>query len=259
MIPKVIHYCWFGRNPKPELAEKCILSWKQVCPDYQIVEWNEDNYDISVAPLYVRQAYDAEKWAFVTDYVRLQVIFENGGIYLDTDVELKKSLDELLRYNAYFGFEDGVYINTGLGFGAEKDEQILFELMRDYQNIPFILEDGGFDKTPCPQRNTNAFIKNGLIQNDREQVLKSNIMILPSIVLNPLNYNTGKMRKSRKTISIHWYSASWRTQAEKDWHERHIKAAAERKRDYWIHLPNNVLKKVLGDKKYEQMKYFIKK
>ena len=119
-IPKVIHYCWFGHNPKPEQALSCIASWKEKCPDYQIIEWNEDNYDISSAPLYVRQAYQEKKWAFVTDYVRLQVVFENGGIYLDTDVELKKSLNALLGYRAYFGFEDATYINTGLGFGAKQ-------------------------------------------------------------------------------------------------------------------------------------------
>ena len=106
MIPKIIHYCWFGRNPKPKLAEKCIKSWKKYCPEYEIIEWNEDNYDLSSAPLYVRQAYEAKRWAFVTDYIRLQVIYENGGIYLDTDVELRKSLDPLLVHQAYFGFED---------------------------------------------------------------------------------------------------------------------------------------------------------
>ena len=96
MIPKTLHYCWFGRNPKPELAVKCIDSWKRFCPDYEIVEWNEDNFDIDACPLYVRQAYAAKKWAFVTDYVRLKLIYEHGGIYMDTDVELKKKPDVLL-------------------------------------------------------------------------------------------------------------------------------------------------------------------
>lgn len=106
-IPKVIHYCWFGHDPKPKLAEKCIKSWKKKCPDYKIIEWNEENFDISACPLYVRQAYEAKKWAFVTDYVRLKVVYEHGGIYLDTDVELKKNLDFLLNHKAYFGFEEG--------------------------------------------------------------------------------------------------------------------------------------------------------
>ena len=88
MIPKTIHYCWFSCNPKPKLAEKCIKSWKKHCPDYEIIEWNEDNFDLSTAPLYVRQAYEAKKWAFVTDYVRLKLVYDYGGIYMDTDVEL---------------------------------------------------------------------------------------------------------------------------------------------------------------------------
>ena len=148
-IPKIIHYCWFGGKPKPELAEKCIKSWKKHCPDYEIREWNEDNYDLAAAPLYVRQAYEAKKWAFVTDYVRLQVVYECGGIYLDTDVELKKNLDSLLGYSAYFGFEDGKWIATGLGFGAEQGTPILQELMDDYRDIPFLLEDGSEDAGYC--------------------------------------------------------------------------------------------------------------
>ena len=127
MIPKIIHYCWFGYGPKPKLAEKCIRSWKKYCPDYQIIEWNENNFDISACPLYVRQAYEARKWAFVTDYVRLKVIYENGGIYMDTDVELKKNLDNLLPYNAYFGFENYWVIATGLGFGALRDFPYLWK------------------------------------------------------------------------------------------------------------------------------------
>lgn len=100
MIPKKIHYCWFGRNPLPELARRCIESWKKYCPDYEIIEWNEDNYDINKIP-YVKEAYQAKKWAFVTDYVRLDVVNKFGGIYLDTDVELLKSLDSLLKYKAF--------------------------------------------------------------------------------------------------------------------------------------------------------------
>lgn len=137
MIPKTIHYCWFGRNPKPALAQKCLQSWKKHCPDYTIMEWNEDNYDISSAPLYVRQAYGAKKWAFVTDYVRLHVVHDHGGIYMDTDVELKKNPDALLEHSAYFGFEDGQYVNTGLGFGAVPGHPILKEIMYDYIGIPF--------------------------------------------------------------------------------------------------------------------------
>ena len=125
MIPKKIHYCWFGHNQLPESAKKCINSWKKFCPSFDIIEWNEENFNIDACPQYVKDAYSQKKWAFVTDYVRLKVVYENGGIYFDTDVELISRIDSLLKYNAYFGFEDGVYVNTGLGFGAVKGMGII--------------------------------------------------------------------------------------------------------------------------------------
>ena len=114
MIPKTIHYCWFGGNPLPKLAKKCIKSWKKYCPDFEIIEWNEANFDISSAPLYVRQAYEAKKWAFVTDYVRLYALTSYGGIYMDTDVEVIKPLDFFLNHDAFSGFESEKSIPTGI-------------------------------------------------------------------------------------------------------------------------------------------------
>ena len=104
-IPKIIHYCWFGGGPKPKLAQKCIASWKKYCPDFEILEWNEGNFDVSTAPLYVRQAYEAGRWAFVTDYVRLKALTELGGVYMDTDVEVVKPLEPFLQQEAFAGFE----------------------------------------------------------------------------------------------------------------------------------------------------------
>ena len=113
-VPKIIHYCWFGGNPKPKLAEKCIKSWKKFCPDYKIIEWNEENFDVSAAPEYVRQAYGVKRWAFVTDYVRLKALTEMGGIYMDTDVELVKPLTPFLAHDAFAGFESDASVQTGL-------------------------------------------------------------------------------------------------------------------------------------------------
>ena len=256
MIPKTIHYCWFGRNPLPKLAKKCIRSWKKYCPDYELVEWNEDNYDISAAPLYVRQAYEAKKWAFVTDYVRLQVVYEHGGIYLDTDVELKKSLDPLLVHCAYFGFEDGVHIATGLGFGAEKGTPILKEIMDDYEGISFLLEDGSYDSETCTSRNTKIFLHHGLRQDDSMQVLDDDILILPSIYLCPFSYETHAWRHSNETVSIHWFDASWQTAAEKEYHRNKIR------RERWdriVHAPNRLLIKVLGEHRYGKIKAILKR
>lgn len=222
MIPKTIHYCWFGHNPKPKLAEKCIRSWKKHCPDYEIIEWNEENFDLSKAPLYVRQAYEAKKWAFVTDYVRLQVVYENGGIYMDTDVELKKCLDPLLSRTAYFGFENGNLVNTGIGFGAEKGTFLLKELMKDYKDIPFVLEDGSLDLLPCPQRNLKVFLDRGLKLDDSMQVLAGDILILPSVYLCPIDSVMKIRTESPDTISIHWFDASWAENRAKKRREQRI-------------------------------------
>ena len=140
-IPKVIHYCWFGGNPKSKLIENCINSWRKKCPDYEIIEWNESNFDINCCD-YVKEAYEAKKWAFVSDFARLKIIYDNGGIYLDTDVELISSLEKFLEYDSYFGFEDSEHINTGLGFGAVKHNPILEVMINDY----FKIQMGRFHK-----------------------------------------------------------------------------------------------------------------
>lgn len=129
MIPKVIHYCWFGENEKSELIKRCIESWKKYCPDYQIIEWNEENFDVNACE-YTKQAYQAKKWAFVSDFARLQVVFEHGGIYLDTDVELQGNLDKVLEYDAWFAQDDIRYINTGLGFGGCKGNELIAIMLK---------------------------------------------------------------------------------------------------------------------------------
>lgn len=230
MIPQVIHYCWFGGQSKPALAEKCFDSWKKVCPGYEIIEWNETSYDISQAPLYVRQAYEAKKWAFVTDYVRLQVVYEHGGIYLDTDVELLRSPDKLLNHHAFFGFEVPELINTGLGFGAEAGSEILRELMADYQDIPFILEDAQMDLTPCPVRNTAVFLRRGLRSDNTKQLLNDGSLILPTEYLCPIDYHTGQKHVTKNTYSIHHFSASWQSRKQHRHLEyKHRKYRIERK------------------------------
>lgn len=128
MIPKKIHYCWFGRGELPPLAQKCIASWRKYCPDYEIIQWNEDNFDTSLND-YVRFCYENKKWAFLSDYVRLFVVKEYGGIYFDTDVELVQSLDSLLAYDAFFGFENSSCINTGQGFGCVRNHSVLQSML----------------------------------------------------------------------------------------------------------------------------------
>ena len=136
MIPKTIHYCWFGGNSKPEVIERCIASWKEYCPDYEIIEWNERNFDVNCIP-YTAAAYADKKWAFVSDYARLKVVYDNGGVYLDTDVLLHSRIDDLLQYDIWFAQEDVHWISTGLGFGAAAMHPLISAMMETYEASEF--------------------------------------------------------------------------------------------------------------------------
>ena len=212
-IPKVIHYCWFGRGELPRLAEKCIQSWKKYCPDYEIVCWNEDNFDINQNK-YAREAYEAGKWAFVSDYVRLKVMYDEGGIYLDTDVELIKPLDPLIEENGYMGFDDRGIISTGLGFACEKGNDLVAALLADYDNISFVLPDGTYDITPCPDRNAKVFERLGMDISNHNQLFMG-IRMLPEDYLCPMKYYTGKKMITPNTYSIHYFCASWTSSTTK--------------------------------------------
>lgn len=212
-IPKVIHYCWFGKGKMPPLAEKCIASWKKYCPDYLIVCHNEDNFDVS-QNRYAKEAYDAKKWAFVSDYVRLKVLYENGGIYLDTDVEIVKPIDDLIKESGYMGFDDNGVISTGLGFACEKGNELVKILLADYDDIPFVRPDGSYDITPCPDRNTETMVKLGLDLGIKNQMFMG-IHILPEDYLCPMKYYTGKKIITKNTYSIHHFCASWTSAAAK--------------------------------------------
>ena len=214
MIPKVINYCWFGGGRIPKLAKKCIKSWRKHCPDYQIIEWNENNYDLSSAPLYVKQAYQEKKWAFVTDYVRLKVVYDYGGIYLDTDVEIINNIDDLLKYDAFFGFQHDNKINTGLGFGSVKCSKVLFDIMSDYQNIKFIKDDKSLDLLDCPSRNSHVFKEWGFELNGTNQQT-DNIALFSVEFFCPMSWIDRKIHITKNTKTIHWYSASWWTREEK--------------------------------------------
>ena len=203
MIPKKIHYCWFGRKELPEKAKKCIASWKKYCPDFEIIEWNEDNYDV-YQNAYTTYTYDNKKFAFLSDYARLQIILREGGIYFDVDVEVVRPLDELLRYPAFFGFETKDYINTGLGFGAEAGNAIVEAMIKEYDS----LLDGTKGTIGCPILNTQALTKLGMVPNGEKQKVE-NAVIYPIECFNPYDDPTGRLYKTKQTYSIHWYAKSW--------------------------------------------------
>ena len=205
MIPKKIHYCWFGRGEKPRLAQKCIASWKKFCPDYEIIEWNEDNFRVDEYP-YVQYCLEHKKWAFLSDFVRLAVVAEHGGIFFDTDVELIRRPDELLQYEAFYGFENDQNIATGLGFGAQANHPTVLAMRQQYLELR-PLADGTYPEVVCPALNTKALLPFGLkLDGLRQNVAGAEI--LPSEYLNPYDDPPGRLNKTKNTVSFQWYSKS---------------------------------------------------
>ena len=209
MIPKKIHYCWFGHSEKPALAKKCIASWRECMPDYEIMEWNEDYFDVNYNA-YTKMCYEQKKFAFLTDYLRLLIVEEHGGIYFDTDVEALRSFDDFIALPAFVGFENNAHIATGLGFGAEPHNPTIQQMLKEYEP----LLDGEHGVLGCPKLNTEALQKLGLQLNGKMQML-SDAVVFPADYFNPRNSVTGEITKTENTYSIHWYSASWLP-----WHKR---------------------------------------
>ena len=208
MIPKIIHYCWFGGAPLPELTKKCIESWKKYCPDYEIKQWNETNFDVNFCD-FAKEAFQTKKWAFLSDCARLKIIYQEGGIYLDTDVELLKPLDPLLEHACYLAEETTGLINTGLGFGAEKGNPVIGELLQQY-NGHFQLAEGIFDSVPCPRKNTEPLYQYGYKPGGTEIWTAENVTVYPAEYFCPTDYITGSTKITSNTYSIHHFLALWK-------------------------------------------------
>lgn len=214
MIPKIIHYCWFGRNPLPESAQKCIASWKKFLPDYEIKEWNEDNFDVNIIP-YTKEAYEAKKFAFVSDYARFWILYRYGGLYFDTDVEVIKPLEDIIIRGSFMGIEtpakDGFKaprVAPGLGIATEAGTDLYEKLLLYYDELHFLNDDGRPNEITIVEHTTNVLISYGLQpHNDIQQV--SGVWIYPVDFFNPLDDNTGRLKITDNTRSIHWYSKTW--------------------------------------------------
>lgn len=236
LIPHKIHYCWFGHNPKPKLIQKCIASWSKMNPDWEIIEWNESNYDVTKIP-YIAQAYEQHKWAFVVDFARFDILNNEGGIFLDADVEcLKPFPDEMLELNAFSGFENGKQIAPGLAFGSVPGHPVLKSIMEEY----YKRENLDTSETICDIV-TGLLVRNGLQINDTLQTI-CDVTIYPSNYFCCFDHETQSFDIQPHTVSIHHYFASW-----SPWYRK----------AYFKCIKYAV--KILGKKRYLKIKRLIKR
>ncbi|MBD5449613.1 MAG: hypothetical protein HDR28_05565 [Lachnospiraceae bacterium] len=205
LIPKRIHYAWFGGS-MPERIKYMIDSWREMCPDYEIIEWNETNYDIAKCK-YMRQAYEAKQWAFVPDYARCDIIYNHGGIYLDIDVKIEKNLDDLLYQKNFFISDVSFMVNLGAGFGAQKGEPVLKDFMEYYDTVDFKLEDGSLNKKGCVFYQYKVLKDYGMKINDTFQVING-VNVYPMIMGGTNSYSMQK-RVTAKTYLAHYGSGGW--------------------------------------------------
>ena len=212
MIPKIIHYCWFGHGEMPDLAQKCIASWHKYMPDWDFKLWNEDVFDVSIVP-YTKEAYEAKKFAFVSDYVRLWALFKEGGLYLDTDVEVFKSFDDLLKYNAFAGFEGSKHMPVGTCvMASEADGKWIKEQLDYYKNRHFVNPDGSFDLTTNVQFITARMCEQGFDTNGKEQDF-NDLHVFPVEYFSP-RQTTGEYIRTENTYSDHLGLASWNAKSK---------------------------------------------
>ena len=213
MIPKIIHYCWFGKSAMPDLALECVHSWKQHLPDYELQLWNEDNFDVN-STVFTKEAYEAGKYAFVTDVVRLYALKKHGGIYLDTDVEVVKNLDSFLSLPAFAGFEDHKNISTAL-MASEKNGKWVEELLKYYNNRHFILPNGKPDTKPNVAIVSQYMLTKGFVQNNQYQKINGMVVFFPKDYFCAKSLITGELAVTENTYTIHHFAASWITPYEK--------------------------------------------
>lgn len=246
MIPKIIHYCWFGRGEMTPLMLKCIKSWKKYCPDWQIIEWNEDNFDVN-SILWTKQAYEAKKYAFVADYVRLHALKNYGGVYMDTDQELIKSLDSFLNKEMFLGFMNH-QLSCGV-IGAVANSKTLRQCFEYYDNKAFVVDEK-FDQTPNTQWITELFVSKGLqIKDDYQKI--DDVDVYPRTYFCPTDCDAIKTFYTSDTVAIHHWAMTWRSEEAKK------KFARARRRQwyaYFRYMPNRILRQLMGDKVIDNFK-----
>lgn len=223
MIPKVIHYCWFGGNDFSEKEQKCISSWKKYCPDYEIKRWDENNFNVNSCS-YVREAYEKGKWAFVSDYARFKILYEYGGVYFDTDVELIARIDDIIENGAFFGLESKTdkseaTVAAGLGMGVEKGNAVYKRIIDYYETTSYLEESEREETVTVVRIVTDIFKEYGFDEKNSFQTING-INLYPSDYFDPLDYYTGEELITDNTRSIHHYLGSWRTSEQKHIQEK---------------------------------------
>ena len=217
MIPKIIHYCWFGHNPLPKSAVKCIDSWRKFFPDYEIKEWNEDNYNVN-AIRYTREAYAAKKYAFVSDYARFDILYREGGVYFDTDVEVIRSMDDILALGAFMGMErdyDGDFtVAPGRGLGVNPGLGLYRDILDKYSGMSFVKPDDTLNMTPIDRHITPVLIAHGLKPGPGILEVEG-VRIYPTEYFNPKSVDDGRIRLTSNTRTIHHFADSWHTPKER--------------------------------------------
>lgn len=252
-IPKIIHYCWLGGAEKPPNVLKCIKSWRKFCPDYEIIEWNETNLDISTN-MYTKQAYDAKKWGFVPDYLRLWIIYNYGGIYLDTDVQVITSLDNLLTDTVFMGFEDDEVVALGLGFGAIKGNKIIYDHMQIYNELLFINEDGTLNCTASPEYTTEFLKRYGNFNSSKGIQTFGDLKLYPEEFFCPKNNVNGEINITKNTLTIHHFDGSWLTEEQLANREDRYRRYRRKKRKQKLGKLAKIARKILGDRNYEKLR-----
>lgn len=209
LIPKRIHYCWFSGNPIPDSLKRCMETWEKFCPDYEIIRWDESNYDISWSP-YMVQAYERKKWGFVPDVARLDILYRHGGIYLDTDVELVRGLDELLYQPAFCGVEKWGHVNLGGLSGAERGNPAIGAILDARREVAFVGEDGALNLTTCGQFESSPLAAMGFCPSNATQTLTDcGMTVYASAFFHPFDYASGETVVTENTFSIHHFSGTW--------------------------------------------------
>lgn len=209
-IPKTIHYIWFGKNEKSKLIKKCIESWKKYLPDYEIIEWNEENYDINKSK-YIKEAYEAKKYAFAADYARFDIIYNYGGIYFDTDVELLKPIpEEYLEYKGFMGMEGNKKVAPGLILASAPKEELMKEILDEYKTKNYEMSKN----ETVVNITTNILKKHGFEENGKKQQIE-NFVIFPSEYFCAYDFDIKEFEITSNTISIHHYTYTWGSKRSK--------------------------------------------